>query len=157
MDILVSPTGGGIRGDDDFGSGAFLAKRTGRCHYGSDYECIPGRPVVAPCDGHVIRRKRPYADDPQWDGILIESPMGLQITLFYVAINPDLLGKEITQYQIIGTAQDLTPRYPGITPHVHMEVVWPKGRTLPMEWRINREYVVKGGSVYINPTLLIGG
>jgi len=156
---FLSPVPHGIRGQDAHGSGAFLASRVGRVHYGVDIICVPGEQVISPCNGILVRRKRPYGQDLHWSGVLIATEGGIQITLFYLEPNSTLYGHEVTKGQVIGTAQDISQKYPGIIPHIHMEVVWPRDRSLPNEWRRGHEYVVRSGAnrgIYVNPLLLIG-
>lgn len=159
MEKLLNPTGMPPRGTDAHGSGAFLASRVNRLHYGVDLECAPGQEIAAPCIGTILRRKRPYASDPFWDGLLIVSDEGLLITLFYMEPLTGILGTTVSRGRIIGEAQDISKKYRGITPHVHMEVVWPKDRTLPLDWRLGYEYVIRNGAnrgIYVDPTRLMG-
>lgn len=153
MDKLVSPTGQSPRGEDQWGSGRFLASRATRPHLGVDYVSTPGQEVVSPCDGTFVRVKRPYAGE-HLSGLLIRSNDGLSVTLFYV--RPDEGLKEVHKGQRVGLAQSLSYKYPGITEHVHMEVTWPNGKRLPDEWVMEQDYLTRRGTIYVNPILLIG-
>lgn len=159
MEKLLNPTGMQPRGTDAHGSGAFLASRLNRLHYGVDFECFPGQDILSPCSGTILRRKRPYATDLLWDGLLLVSHEGLLVTLFYMEPLSGILGTEVTRGRIIGDAQDISKKYRGITPHIHMEVVWPKDRAMPNDWRMGYEYVIRNGAnrgIYVDPTKLIG-
>ena len=124
---MMRPTQGGIRNDSG-GAGYYGAPRkkgvTGMKyrHQGTDYACEPGEPVRSPCTGRIIRRANPYVDGPL-KGVLIESKRAA-MKLFYVDPKPELIGEVIQQGQIIGTAQDVSLRYPasGVTPHVHLQI-----------------------------------
>lgn len=118
--IMISPTGKGPRKWDKHGSGAYGAPRGGRAHKGVDYVCVPGQVVVSPIAGTVTREARPYAEGP-WSGVVIESP-NISVMLFYLAPDPAVIGRVVAQGAPIGTAQDITEKYPGITPHVHLQV-----------------------------------
>lgn len=57
---------------------------------------------------------------------------GLDVTLFYVRVAPAVMGKEVGANEIIGIACDLDKKYPGITNHVHLEVVMDKEKVDPL-------------------------
>ena len=46
------------------------------------------------------------------------------MTIKMVYFQPDrsLIGKRVVQGEVIGTARDIAEKYPGITPHVHLEI-----------------------------------
>jgi len=141
---LYSPTGRGVRGVDEWGSGAFGASRDGgvRRHAGTDFVATPDQVVTAPCGGVVTRRVRCYADTPRWQGLEIDAGWGL-VKLLYVEprVAP---GVRVSAGEPIGVAQDLRARYPGITPHVHLEVALGAvgavdGRVNPLLWLVGGE------------------
>lgn len=134
MSLFAAPPHG-WRGEDAYGSGAFLAPRGGRLHWGADAVCIPHEEWRSPVSGIILRRRKPYPDDLQWSGVLIRASWGGLVTLFYLEPFPDLLGVEVSQGQVIGLAQNITLRYgPGMTPHLHCEVRLPRGWSLPLTW-----------------------
>ncbi len=120
---MINPTGGNIR-DDPAGSGRYGAPRGARRHRGLDLIARPGQPVKAPVDGLLVRQARPYADDRELSGVVLR---GRRVTLKLFYLHPDLglVGKHVRAGDIIGTAQDVTRRYPGsgMLPHIHMEVI----------------------------------
>ncbi len=117
---MINPTGGKIR-IDALGDGRHGAPRGKRSHNGVDYECTPGQSVKAPHGGRITRVAYPYASDMRWKGCVIE---GLDVTtkMFYLDPNPDLIGTTVLEGQHIGAAQNISKKYPGMTPHVHLRV-----------------------------------
>lgn len=119
MTTYTCPVAGGLRTPDAWGSGAFGASRGDRRHRGLDLIVDPGDAIYAPMDGTLVREVRPYASDPRYSGVLIRGAGGVEIKIFYVSgwsLGPVSAGDEI------GVAQDLRPKYPAITNHVHVEV-----------------------------------
>jgi len=128
--ILVNPTGRPVRGADDYGSGLFGARRDGgaRVHAGVDFVADPGQTVVAPISGRVKKLGFAYASDLRYRYVEIENQAKtLLVRVLYVGPSVQV-GDQVDQRQVIGTAQDLTPRYRGITNHVHLQVA-DAGRT----------------------------
>ncbi len=129
---MISPTGRGVRGRDDWGSGAFGASRGDRTHQGADFICTPGQAVVAPCKCYIVREARPYMNKPYSGVLLVDG--ALSIKLFYLLPFKDLIGTGAEQGQTIGLAQDISdPDYAGMTPHIHMEIKGANGWTLDPE------------------------
>jgi hypothetical protein len=132
MDLtLKNPTQGTIRMDRG-GSGMFDAprKRTNARgeveryrHRGTDISCTPGQDVVSPIDGTIIRLAHPYANDSRFSGVNICNTT-LTVTLFYVTVPPQHVGRHVRKGEKIGTAQDISKKYPdaGVTPHVHIAI-----------------------------------
>ena len=123
---MISPTGHGIRSFDRWGQGRYGASRDGgsRIHKGSDFICIPGQSIVSPINGVVVRERIPYSD--YVNGILFR---GLQIknsncmiTMFYFEPLREVLKMGISKGQKIGTAQDISIKYPGMIPHIHLQI-----------------------------------
>jgi murein DD-endopeptidase MepM/ murein hydrolase activator NlpD len=111
-----------VRGEDDWGSGAFGAPRGERTHRGIDIAAAPGEPVLSPCDGEVVREAAPYDDDPHYSGLLLHGRgdwEGCAIKLFYLTGPHEGF---VQAGEVIGHAQDIAARYPGITGHIHIEV-----------------------------------
>lgn len=125
----MTPTLKGIR-LDEAGSGLFNARRSrvtdGKSikykHNGVDYCCEPGQEVYAPWTGEVIREARPYATT-DYSGLLIESK-DIEYIIFYINPLPGIIKRYVTKMQLIGTAQDISLKYPGqgMTPHVHLQI-----------------------------------
>ena len=120
---MISPTGQGVR-SDRMGDGHFGASRDGgkRSHNGTDFICTPGQQVAAPIDGVIVRAARPYADDANYSGVVIENGQ-MSIKMFYLEPDLDLMGSLVNQGDPIGRAQDIAAKYGGgMTPHVHLQV-----------------------------------
>lgn len=123
--LFHNPTGRGIRGTDAFGSGAFGARRAGgaRTHNGTDYSATPGQDVRAVISGEITRYGWPYRDDPSIRSIDVSNAQGYVVRHFYVLISANLReGSRVMGGDVIGRAQSLANRYPGITEHVHIEI-----------------------------------
>jgi hypothetical protein len=112
------------RGIDRWGSGEFGASRdqSHRLHQGLDIRATAGEEVYSPIGGIVLREAVPYRDDGSYRGVVIRGEgewSGYEVKVFYVdgafcgAVQPG---------QVVGSAQDLTRRYRGITNHIHVEV-----------------------------------
>jgi len=128
---LKSPTGKGVRGKDNWGGGHYGASRGSRSHDGVDYVSDSGQRVVAPMSGRVVRHSHPYADDLSFDGIVIRANDGAEVTVWYVDVSEAVkMNGMIAAGDYIGTAQDLTGRYPNITNHVHVRLHDVKGKSL---------------------------
>lgn len=120
---MFSPiTSGPSRRTDAWGSGQYGAGRGGRTHHGLDIIARPTEAIRSPIDGNVTREVHPYANDPRFRGLEIRGTgnwEGYEVKLFYV--DGEFSGP-VRAGQIVGRAQDLGVRYPGITNHVHVEV-----------------------------------
>jgi hypothetical protein len=81
------------------------------------------------------------------------------VRLFYVSATTDMAGRNLVAGAVLGEAQDLSGRYPGITPHVHVEVRPPTGWPFPISWVRGRDYeLCETGSLpgwRVNPALLL--
>jgi murein DD-endopeptidase MepM/ murein hydrolase activator NlpD len=111
-----------IRGKDAWGNGQFGASRASntRKHEGIDFMCMPGETVFSPFAGSITRFSNPYPDDSRFGGILIQGAQ-YAVKIFY--LSPLVaVGEKVHRGQPIGTAQDISRKYPGITQHVHVEV-----------------------------------
>lgn len=112
---------------DAAGSGEFGSSRDSgtRTHSGVDYISKPDSQVLTPVSGRISKLGYPYADDLSYRYVQITDEEGNAHRLFYVKPGKDLvIGQQVTQYDPIGTAQDVSRRYPdrGMTPHVHYEI-----------------------------------
>ena len=123
---MISPTGHSIRGIDVWGQGKYGAPRDNgtRIHKGADFICIPGQDIVSPINGVVVREKIPYSTKSQgilFGGLLIKNSH-CEITMFYFEPLKEVIKMPIIKGQVIGKAQDIGLRYPGIVPHVHLQI-----------------------------------
>ncbi len=121
---FANPTGKPVRACDAYGCGAFGSVRDAgeRKHEGVDFDSVAGQAVHAPISGFVSKIGSAYADDEQLEYVEITNPALNFITrIFY--IRPLVVeGQAVRVGQKIGRAENLAPRYPGITNHVHVEM-----------------------------------
>ena len=121
---MISPTGLGIRGNDEHGSGLYGAGRGTRRHRGADFICIPGQQIVAPTRGRVVRIAHPYAEPHEsvmYSGIVLKGN-DVEIKMFYFQPLQAVLRTTVREGQLIGHAQDISKKYSGMIPHVHLEI-----------------------------------
>ncbi|WGM37499.1 M23 family metallopeptidase [Caulobacter sp. NIBR1757] len=122
---FVNPTGQAPRLHDAFGFGEFGASRDGgsRQHEGVDYTARADQAVAAPISGFVTKIGYAYGGDTSLKFIEITNPaLGYVARAFYV--DPDVVvGDAVRLGQSIGTVASLQSHYPGITDHVHLEVM----------------------------------
>jgi len=136
---IINPTGGRVREGDDYGCGTFMAPRGGRLHRGLDFVCVPGQSVIAPCDCHFSRVAIPYSGE-EYSGVLLVAKVGFTIKMFYLEPEEFKPGQAIRRGDMIGIAQDISVKYPGMTPHIHLEI------------EIQKNFIyVWGGKYFINP------
>ena len=120
------------RTQDVHGSGEWGASRGSRVHKGIDYAVWPNSTVLSLTEGIVTKLGYAYSDDLSFRYIEITRLDKHCIRYFYV--EPDVsLGDIVEPGQPLGIAQDLRPRYKGITPHVHLGVMSPLGEYLNPE------------------------
>ena len=108
-----------IRGHDAHGAGHWGAPRGERKHRGIDYACPKGMLILPLREGMVTKIGLPYAD-AEYRYVQVTEE-GYDWRYFYL----DPLVKEgdyVTTETPIGSIQDLTTRYAGITNHCHLEV-----------------------------------
>lgn len=124
---FANPTGAAPRTHDHFGSGAFGARRDGgsRRHEGVDYAAVDGQAVKAPISGYVTKIGYAYGSGDDLKFVEITNPaIGYVARTFY--IDPTVkMGEAVRLGMEIGKAVSLQPHYPGITDHVHLEVMNP--------------------------------
>lgn len=126
---FANPTGAAPRGHDDFGDGEFGARRDGgtRAHEGVDYIAQAGQAVHAPMSGYVTKIGYAYAGDAELKFVEITNPaLGYAARAFYVSPGVEL-GQTVRLGDTIGKVESLQDHYPGITDHVHLEILAPGG------------------------------
>jgi len=142
---FANPTGAAPRGHDDFGDGQFGARRDGgaREHEGVDYTATAGQAVKAPISGYVTKIGFAYAGSSDLKFVEITNPaLGYVARAFYV--NPGVeVGQTVRLGQPIGRVESLQRHYPGITNHVHLEVMEPGGERVNAAALIVRKVVVQ--------------
>lgn len=120
---MISPTGKGIRGFDGHGTGRYGAPRDGRMHRGVDFICDSGQDIVCPIDNaKVIRESKPYKEDLSWSGIVLKNEV-VVVQMFYFEPVKGIFGKAVKQGDLLGYAQDISLKYPGMIPHIHLRIV----------------------------------
>lgn len=108
------------RGSDGFGAGHFGAPRGSRTHKGVDLLASSGEAIESPVTGTVTKLGYSYGDDLSYRYVQITAG-GYDFRVFYV--DPSVrVGQEVIADTVIGLAQDLGRRYPGIPNHVHFEI-----------------------------------
>jgi len=117
---MISPTRKAARKSDNWGSGAYGTSRGQRRHKGTDFVCEPEQEIAAPIEGILIREARPYVEGG-FSGCVIQGEH-ITIKMFYMKPDHQIIGSYVHQNDIIGVAQDITIKYPGMTPHIHLEV-----------------------------------
>ena len=129
---FANPTGAAPRGHDHFGDGGFGARRDGgsRSHEGVDYAAVADQAVKAPISGFVTKIGFAYAGDDSLRFVEITNPaIGYVARAFYV--EPSVkVGDVLRLGEVIGKAASLQSHYPGITDHVHLEIMRPGGARL---------------------------
>ncbi len=115
-----------IRKCDGHGCGHYGAGRGGKkTHVGVDLACPPKTLVYSPIAGTVTKINHMYSDDPSYLYVQV-TDSGYDFRVYYVSPLVKV-GQQVSKHTIIGEAQDLRPRYKGITPHIHFEIKNAKG------------------------------
>jgi len=114
-----------IRKQDNHGAGHYHAPRGKRLHNGIDLACYPESIILSDIDGYVSKIGYPYppgGKKGEYRYIEIISSEGARYRYFYV--RPVVqVGNEIMEGNMIGLSQDLSKIYPGITHHIHVEII----------------------------------
>lgn len=121
-----------IRGTDRHGAGHYGAPRKGRKHSGIDIVTHKNEAITAFEDGKITKIGFPYNPNDAKKGHLryieITVASGDRQRYFYTDAFVSV-GDVVERGDIIGYAQGLAEIYPGITEHVHWEVMKPgKGK-----------------------------
>lgn len=109
---------------DPYGSGEYGASRDGgeRLHNGIDLIALPGVPVYSPFAGKITYKNKAYSDDSRFDTLHITNTDGdIRVKLLYVKSSLNE-GDEVFSNQVVGSVQDLSPKYRGIKNHLHVEL-----------------------------------
>ena len=113
---------GTIREQDNYGRGEYGAPRGSRKHNGVDICAAPESIVMSPVSGTVSKLGYPYSDDLSFRYVQITDDFGYLVRFFYV--DPAVaVGEMVMEGWPVGKVQTLQKRYPGITDHVHLEVM----------------------------------
>lgn len=145
---FANPTGAAPRGHDDFGDGYFGARRDGgsRAHEGVDYVAKAGQAVHAPMSGYVTKIGYAYAGDTELKFVEITNPaLDYAARAFYVEPGVEV-GQAVHLGQPIGVVESLQDHYPGITDHVHLEILAPGGDRVNAAQLITPRMVAQGAA-----------
>lgn len=143
-----------LREPDNFGSGAFLAGRGDRLHYGVDIAIEPGTRIYAPFPGRIKSIDSIYGDGshPELKGIKIIGTgryAGWVAQVLYVKKDWGLIG-DVRYFEDIGDAQDMASSYgEGMTNHIHFAIykeVNNKRKYLDTETLIREYYILQRDS-----------
>lgn len=110
------------------------APRGTRLHNGVDFNVEASGDVYSPIFGKIVRVAVPYKSDDRFRGLVIEGMgryVGYSVKLFYLDPLKEIVGRTVKQGELIGTAQDLTIKYPGITNHIHFEISFKRAQVDP--------------------------
>ena len=127
-----NPTGGEIRGCDKQGCGYWGASRdNGRKHWGVDYVSEPGQEVIASFSGMAYEQK-----SVDYPGVIIAgedyTSKALYVTPSAEIAKAGYKGVWVMEGEVIGRANDIRGRYPGITNHVHFELYGNRALEIPI-------------------------
>lgn len=124
-----------FREGDRFGFGHFGASRGNRTHEGVDLVANPGDYVYAPFKGTITKHGYCYSDTSEYRYIEVTGEKNTVRILYAELDNAFDVGDSVPEGQFLGIAQDIAKRYPGITPHVHVELykVSDTGRNNPLD------------------------
>ena len=127
--LIVSPTGFDLR-RDPAGDGSYGAARSKRVktqtlrytHIGFDFLCKPGQLVYSPFDGTIVKPRYPYAD-MHLGGVEIKGKH-ICVVMFYLQLDPNLIGRQVHQGSVVGIAQDVAKYHNSkrMLPHIHLQV-----------------------------------
>jgi hypothetical protein len=124
----MNPTGGPVR-NDKWGKGHFGASRGSRKHLGTDFCGMPGQWVVAPENGKVTGRGKPYGDSGPWDCYIRFQGKTAKWRLFYCRPLPGVRDRPVVKGQAIGRLMDVSTKYGAhpskgrMRPHCHIEMI----------------------------------
>jgi hypothetical protein len=110
---------------DKYGSGVFLASRDGgkRSHLGRDYIIVSGDDSLFPIHGVIEKVGRAYPDS-SLGSVTIRGAgehRGLLVKILYTSCDHPV-GYEGQMGDVLGMAQSVSVKYPGITEHLHVEL-----------------------------------
>lgn len=138
--IQIEPV---MRVSDTHGMGHFGAPRGSRVHMGVDYAVLPDSWVLSPVCGEVSKLGVVYSEHPEFRYVEVtDHKYKDRLRFFYVYPMGVAVGKVVLAGQRIGYVQDLEELYPGITPHVHFEVMTFEGKYMKPEEYLNGTRII---------------
>ena len=128
---------------DGSGDGRFGSTRSGHIHQGIDLLVVPGEVLTSPVDGIIERLALPYANDPDYSGVVLAGD-GYRVKVFYCHLIPGLMrGSAVMRGEPFAIAQDIAAKYgPPMLPHIHVEVRTLGGELVNPERVLSMEPVV---------------
>lgn len=119
-----------VRDHDVHGFGNYGASRGDHDHKGQDFKCNVGYGFPAPFDCVVKRVGFVYQGSIKWRLLEIIGTTGTfrnwKAKLMYLQDDSNI-DKEYKKLDLIGKCQNISEKYAGITPHVHVELYTPLG------------------------------
>jgi len=116
-----------LRTHDAHGSGAYGATRSGgKTHLGADVIFRKGQEVKAPFECIFVREGQVYSGDAKYRLIELEGTKGyfkgykMKIMYCTKVIEPSTV--VLAQHTLLAKSQDISEKYSGITPHLHIEM-----------------------------------
>jgi len=113
---------------DDFGCGYFGAPRGDHKHKGQDIVTKVGEDIYSPINGKIKKQGYTYNDDLSYRYVRVENKE-YRVDLYYTTLNGYNVGDDVTIFDAIAIAQDISKRYSTndkkMTNHTHMQV-WNK-------------------------------
>jgi len=112
-----------IRGFDNHGRGHYGAPRGSHTHQGIDLVCEAGTPIQSPIVGMITKIGWPYPDESRQHLRYVEiTSEGWAYRVMYVEPLVELW-QNVTAGDIICRSLTLKDIFPGITDHIHFEVI----------------------------------
>jgi hypothetical protein len=139
-----------IRKSDNWGSGYFGAPRGNRPHLGIDLIYSPDEEIRAPFDLTINRVSYPYASSP-YSGIAFTTTIDnidYDGRMWYMLPDFGSIGKSFKRGQIIGVAQQINEKYPGMINHVHLQLE-------KLNEQPTKEDITYNSKVFTNPNRFI--
>lgn len=120
-----------IRGTDDYGSGHYGASRGDHAHNGVDLRFVRGETAICFEDGKHTKLGKPYYSEEHpeknhYRYVEVTVADGNRHRYFYCNSLP-AIDDIVEKGDIIGWVQGIEESYPGITPHIHFEIMKPDG------------------------------
>jgi len=128
-----------LRGHDAHGSGAYGATRLGgKTHNGADVVFRKGQDVKMPYEAKFIREGFVYNGDTKYKLVELIGTKGYfkdyKMKIMYCLAIENLSTETIMPMgTLIAKAQDISEKYAGITPHIHIEMWDASGKRINPE------------------------
>lgn len=140
-----------VRKSDNWGSGQFGASRGNRPHLGIDLNYSPDEQVRAPFPMSIYRVSNPYSTS-SYSGIAFAASsnnIDYDGRLWYFEPNDDIIGKTVRKGQVIGYAQQINEKYPGMINHLHLQLQKLNEEALPSDIEYNNKVFTDPQNVFM--------